>query len=380
MTETIALVRSKNCYGCHACADRCPTHCIRMEENTEGFLYPTIDDAACMRCGKCAAVCPALHPVSYPFSPEAYGAANPDAQIRAQASSGGVFYALAKAILSQNGVVFGVKFDPNFSAEYAAAQTEEEALAFCGSKYMQSDIHDCLPMAKTYLENGRVVLFTGTPCQIAGLKQFLGKDYDNLYTADLICSGVSSPKLWQKYLQSFRRGMPKYVSFRDKSSGWSKYNVKIEFESETYLRYHREDAYMQMFLDGLSIRECCYECGFRSRNIAADLTLADFWGVDKVMPALYSEQGVSLVLAHTDKGKALLQKCSDTLALTPVDAEQALNQNPFSSKSHKRNPRKDKYLNALPHKRFDYLYQNCYQSSRTERFKTIIASWIGYKP
>ena len=379
MHDTIELVSTDRCYGCRACAETCPKQCIEMRENAEGFFYPHLDADACIRCGKCAAVCPALHPAAHPYAPRAFAVVNQNDAVRRSASSGGVFFALAQAILRQGGVVFGVQFDERFSARYAAAQTEEEARTFCRSKYLQSDINICLPEAKAYLEKNLPVLFTGTACHVAGLKQFLGKEYDNLYTVDLICSGVSSPALWKKYLHSFRQGLPRDVSFRDKSSGWSKFSVRIEFEKQTYLRPHREDPYMQMFLDGFTLRECCYHCGFRKQNIAADLTIADFWGIDKVMPELNDDQGISLVLAHSDKGNTLLHAC-ETLSLSAADAEQALKNNPFVEKSHLRQDRRDKYLHALPRRNFAYLYNKCYHSTNIEKLKTQIAKRIGYNP
>ncbi|MBQ7547260.1 MAG: Coenzyme F420 hydrogenase/dehydrogenase, beta subunit C-terminal domain [Clostridia bacterium] len=379
MPETIASLDPLQCYGCRACEGICPAHCIRMEKNAEGFFYPHLDESACVQCGKCAAACPGLHPADYPYAPRAYAAVNTDEETRSTSSSGGVFFPVARQILRRNGVVFGVEFDENFLAQHAFAETEEDARAFCRSKYMQSDTRDSFIKAKEFLDAGRPVLFTGTACQIAGLKQYLGHEYDNLYTIDLICGGVASPALWQKYLQSFRKGKPQDVSFRDKSDGWYHFALKISFSDGTDYRCEfRKNPYMEMFLHGFSIRECCYRCGFRQQHIAADLTIADFWGIDEVLPQLNDDRGISVVLSDTEKGEALLQNAPE-LSLTPVDLEKALQRNRMSRERRKRFPRRDKYLKALPHRGFKYLYNKCYNSTHTEVLKSKVAKLIGYK-
>ena len=379
MPETVASLDRNQCYGCRACEDVCPAHCIRMEKNVEGFLYPKVDEDACVHCGKCAAACPGMHPVDYPYAPEVYAAVNTDEDTRRTSTSGGVFFAAAEVILRENGVVFGVTFDDDFLACHAFAETEDAARAFCGSKYMQSDTRDSYAKAKAFLDSGKPVLFTGTSCQIAGLKQYLGRAYDNLYTIDLICSGVVSPALWQKYLASFRKGKPQRVAFRDKSTGWYRSCVRIEFaDGTTYAKEFRKDRYMDMFLEGFTIRECCYRCGFRQQHIASDLTVSDFWGIDAVFPELNDDRGISLVMAHTEKGRFLLENAR-ALSLTPVDIETALQKNRMAKECRERSPRREKYLNALGSRQFDYLYDKCFHSTNVEIFKTKIAKLIGYK-
>ena len=379
MPETIANLDPLQCYGCRACAGICPAQCIRMEKNAEGFLYPRIDESACVHCGKCAAACPGLHPADYPYAPRAYAAVNTDEAIRSTSTSGGVFFPVAKQILRRDGVVFGVEFDEDFFARHAFAETEEDARAFCRSKYMQSDTLNCFAEAKAFLDAGRPVLFTGTACQIAGLKQFLGREYDDLYTMDIICGGVASPVLWQKYLRSFRKGKPQQVSFRDKTNGWYRSAVRIDFaDGSQYMCEFRKDPYMEMFIKGFSVRESCYRCGFRQEHIGADLTIADFWGIDDVLPELNDDRGISVVLSHTEKGEQLLRDAAE-LSLTPVDTEKALQKNRMSRQIRIRDSRRDKYLKALPRRGFKYLYNKCYHSTNIEILKTKIAKLIGYK-
>lgn len=238
----IEIKNKKDCCGCHACVSVCAKHCITMQTDSEGFLYPVVDKDSCTDCGLCEKVCPVIHQ-SAPVGPQAtYIAINRDEGIRLQSSSGGIFSLLAEKIISEGGVVFGARFDENWDVVHAWTDTIEGIAPFRSSKYVQSRIGNTYREARAFLQQGRKVLFSGTPCQIAGLKKYLRKEYDNLLTVDFICHGVPSAGVWQRYLSELReelraeRGVGKNtvplsmdelpvitgISFRDKTNGWKK--------------------------------------------------------------------------------------------------------------------------------------------------------------
>lgn len=196
----INIIEKKDCCGCSACVQRCPQQCISLEEDEEGFLYPIINEAACIDCGLCEKVCPVLHSGDAHKPLKVFAAKNNNEKIRVESSSGGVFTVLAELVIDEGGVVFGAKFGEHWDVIHDYTETKEGLAAFRGSKYVQSRIGDCFNKAKSFLVQGRKVLFSGTPCQISGLKRFLGKEYDSLLTVDFICHGVPSPKVWRMYL------------------------------------------------------------------------------------------------------------------------------------------------------------------------------------
>lgn len=369
---------NKKCYGCSACAEICPKGCIRMVPNEEGFLYPQADAQSCVNCGLCDRVCPIDKQTDAPYAPAAFAGRNRDEAECAAGSSGGIFLPLAKSVVARGGVVFGVAFSERFTAEHQCAETVEDARKFCGSKYIQSDVNHTFPQVKEALEQGREVLFSGTACQIAGLKNYLGKEYDSLYTLDLICHGVPSPKLWEKYLQSLHGKLPKSVSFRDKSRGWRFFRLTIDWGSRTLSQSHKENKFFSLFLTNFILRESCFTCGFKMRNIRSDLTLADFWGVGNVVPEMNDDKGVSLILQNTEKGRLLLDRIAQDVWLVPVDTEQALRANEAARKVPARNPRREKYLSSMrKDKSFSYIYRNCYHSSIPEKICSVAKKTLG---
>lgn len=197
----IHITDKRDCCGCNSCVQRCPKSCIRMREDDEGFLYPEVDESVCIDCGLCEKVCPVIHQARENRPIVVCAAKNKSEEIRYQSSSGGVFTALANEIIREGGVVFGAGFDENWEVKHDCTETVEGLSAFRGSKYVQSRIGDSFKKAEQFLKIGRTVLFSGTPCQIAGLKRFLRKEYDNLLTVDFICHGVPSPGVWREYLK-----------------------------------------------------------------------------------------------------------------------------------------------------------------------------------
>lgn len=300
--------RSK-CCGCTACVNACPTQCIVMRrDREEGFDYPVANPDRCISCGKCDSVCPMQNPLQIHNTATAY-AVRFDEYVDAS-SSGGVFPALAKVVIDQGGVVFGAVMGTDLIVGHAEAETIEEVEKMRGSKYVQSDPYSSFSDAREYLKAGRKVMFTGTPCQIAGLKRFLGGDHEQLLTVDTACHGVPGPGVWEMYvhaLESRTHKNIKEIDFRDKSRGWRHYGFTCRgVDSEpVYSVKASDDPYVALFMQDMTLRPSCYDCQFRRGGSGSDLTLADLWSVADAAPALDDDRGVSGVLVRTEKGREL---------------------------------------------------------------------------
>ena len=338
----INITDKLQCCGCEACRSVCPRHCISMEADKEGFLYPQVDLSQCIDCKLCEKVCPVLHLVSSAKVPLAYAGINNDTNIRLRSSSGGIFTLMAEQILQKNGVIFGACFDEQWGVVHRYTETKEGLSRFRGSKYVQSHIGDSFLQAKRFLEVGREVLFSGTPCQIAGLKNFLRKSYQNLLTVDVVCHGVPSPKVWQKYLcesvckaYHIRRGSSfsladkiTDISFRSKEKGWKTYHVKIGYQNgKKDMTPFNNDIYMNVFLSNLSLRPSCYSCPTKLQHVQSDITLADFWGVDRLHPEIDDDKGCGLILVHNDHALSLLKSLDCQLQEQKLDKVIAFNSN-----------------------------------------------------
>ena len=336
----------KNCCGCWACSQICPQKCISFQEDEEGFLYPFVNQENCINCGLCEKVCPAINR-NEPRTPlKVYASKNPDDTIRLQSSSGGVFTMLAEKIIDEGGVVFGVKWNEKWEAVHGYVETKDGLAAFRGSKYLQSKVGSAYSDVKLFLKDGRLVLFCGTPCQVAGLRLYLGKEYENLFTIDFICHGVPSPGVFRWYLQeelnkyapsAFKHTdshrlihfLPKAdfilpegyeikdIRFRDKKKGWKKYGFALDLIRVTAEGEKKKIKYQNQhtFLKGMNyyLRKSCYECVHRSLRSGSDITLADFWGIQTLFPNYDDDKGVSAVIVNSEKGVMLtdvLKNCS----------------------------------------------------------------------
>lgn len=341
----IQIQKKQDCCGCHACAQICPKHCITMQPDAEGFLYPNIDESACIDCGSCEKVCPIIHSTREPSNrkPMAYAAMNLDENIRLASSSGGVFTLLAEQTIDKGGIVFGAAMsEDQHSVHHIAVETKTGLTALRGSKYLQSAIGDTYLQARKALWHGRKVLFSGTPCQIEGLRTFLQKDYPNLFCVDLICHGVPSPLVWDTYLteQEKSAGAPaRRTFFRHKKYGWKTFAVLLEFANNTaYERVASADTFMQAFLRNACLRPSCYACHFKKMNRVSDITLADYWGIQNQYPEMNDNKGISLVLVHSEKGQCCLNELGHFSHLKSVPVAQALINNPAmccSVRAHK---------------------------------------------
>lgn len=308
----IDIKDSVKCCGCSACVQSCPKQCITMKQDMEGFLYPIVDKEKCVDCHICENVCPVIHP----FKPSegillSYACRTNDEDLRQQSSSGGLFTLLAKYIIAKGGVVFGAAFDDEWNVRHEFTDSIEGLSKFRGSKYVQSIIGTSYQDAKNILNHGRLVLFTGTSCQIAGLKHYLKCEYDNLYTIDIVCHSVPSPKVWSMYLKSLTKDPKKdivSITFRSKINGWRDYSLRILTTEKILVSETKtKNTYMKGFLKDLYTRPSCSSCPARNYTSGSDLMLADSWGLDIYHPEWDDNKGMSLLLVKTNKGKKLVE-------------------------------------------------------------------------
>ena len=338
----LQVTDKSQCCGCHACALICAKHCITMQEDNEGFLYPVVDVNTCTDCGLCEKVCPIINQ-DEPRKPlKVYAAKNANEEVRLKSSSGGIFSLLAEAVIREGGVIFGAKFDKDWNVVHAWTDTIEGIANFRGSKYVQSTIGNTYREAREFLKQGRKVLFSGTPCQIAGLKKFLRKEYDNLLTVDVVCHGVPSLLVWREYLKEISKGKEILkIDFRDKKIGWKNYRVVVKGNDDIVDQPFNENIFMKGFLRNLYLRPSCYACTARSGKSGSDISIADFWGVQNYYPEFDDDKGIGLVLVNTEKGSISYNQLNACSIETTY--EQGLEQNPCIERSVE----KTKYVKAF---------------------------------
>lgn len=338
----------KNCTGCYACFNICPVNCISMESDEEGFEYPRVETNKCIKCGKCVDICPILNSIDVDNNPVAYACINEDESIRLESSSGGIFSLIAEKVIKNDGLVFGAEFNKNFEVEHNFVESENELGKFRGSKYVQSKIGDTYKKAEKFLLSGRLVLFTGTPCQIAGLKSYLGHSYDNLLCLDIICHGVPSPEVWKKYVEYREEkagSKTQRIAFRRKDEGWKRYSVSFLFKNDTeYRKTLDKDLYMRAFLKNVCLRPSCYDCKFKTIHRQSDITLADFWGIGNLFPEMDDDKGTSLILVNSNAGKILFEQIKEKTLFKKVDVNKAILYNSSAVRSVKYNPNREKFL------------------------------------
>lgn len=346
----IAIKEKADCCGCGACRDVCPTQAIRLITDEEGFLYPVADADQCIGCGKCDRTCPVSSPKEEKREIAAYAAQTKDETVCKSSSSGGLFTEIASYILERGGIVFGAAFDETFKVVHIGVERAEELEKLRGSKYVQSEIGDAYIRAKEQLNSGRLVLFTGTPCQISGLYAFLGREYSTLYTQDIICHGVPSPMVWKKYVD-YREAMSgaklKRAFFRDKEHGWRNYSMRFEFKNgKEHTSVFSNDLYMRGFLSNLCLRPSCYRCAFKTKSRPADFTLADFWGAEKLLPEV-DDRGTSLVILHSARARSLFESIKPNLNCCETDFEEAIKYNSAMVRSCPMNENRSAYMGAV---------------------------------
>lgn len=364
-----------NCCGCGVCSNACPKGCIIMKADTEGFLYPEIDTSKCINCGKCRKVCPFLGEKKEPVVQATYAAISDNDADRQKSSSGGVFALFAKTIIRDFGVVVGTRLSHDCrTAEVIAVEDVNELEALMGSKYVQSTTGNVYQVVKGYLEANRKVLFTGTPCQVTGLKNFLGKDYDNLFCVEIICHGVPSPKLWEKYVEHMEARYKAHmmrVNFRCKDKSWREFGINEEYGDKAYFALKEDDPYMQMFLKNYSLRESCYSCKIKGHSVA-DITVGDFWGIEDCLPNMNDGKGTSLILVKSEKGNVLLEQIRGMCRLEDCDYSKAIRKNSAEVHSVPKPQLRDPFFADMNQMSFHRLSRKYLESRLIKRLKQFV--------
>lgn len=376
----IIIEDMSKCTGCHACMSICPKACISMAQDEEGFLYPKINEDSCIGCGACRTTCPIANK-SFAIEKRenicAYGAVNQDEDVRLKSSSGGIFTAIAEKIIDKGGVVFGAALNNGFQVEHISVDTYEGLEKLRGSKYVQSTIGNAYKETKKLLLEGKLVYFTGTPCQIGGLYSFLGKDYDNLITQDIICHGVPSPMVWDSYLDTVAdREKIKDISFRDKVTGWRGYSYTVETKDDVITEKASTNLMNKAFLRNLCLRPSCYDCSYKTKVRQSDITLADFWGVENVVPELDDNKGTSLVVVNSFKGKAIFEEICHKLTVKEVSLDEAIKYNSAMVKSVDKPRKREAFISRVRKKGFNAASKRYLRDSFITRLKKAVKRLI----
>lgn len=344
------LVEKGQCTGCTACENICPVSCISMISDQEGFLQPQCNHDQCIKCGRCLRVCPALHSEVPKQTTECYAAYSMNEQLRMDSSSGGIFSELAIEMLRDGGIVFGAAYDSEWNVHHICVEQIRYLQKLRGAKYSQSDLGSCFRKIREILNTGRRVLFAGTPCQTAGLRNYLGKNYRNLLLVDFVCHGVPSPGAWAAYVryraEQDSAGIPaEEINLRSKRTGWSHYQYSNVYRYPGGMEYtalNGDDLFMKLFVGDCINRRCCADCKFKGYDRISDVTLGDFWGIWDIAPEMDDDKGTSLVLIHSDKGREIWSSLKSKITVLPVSKEQTSAYNESLTKSspedrHRRN-------------------------------------------
>lgn len=355
----IKVKNKEQCCGCGACIACCPQSAVIFKEDIEGFSYPTVESDKCIECGLCEKVCPIKQRYENNYSGKSYAAYTKEASSRKNSSSGGIFGVIASAVLKNGGVVCGAAFNDDFTVSHIIIDNIEDLHRLQGSKYVQSYINGIFIEIKEVLEAGKIVLFSGTACQVAGLKKYLRKEYNNLISIDVLCHGVPSPKLWEKYIRELKveHGKEiKNINFRNKEDGWKAFSFLVEFEDKIIKRENFvNNNYMKLFLSNICLRPSCHACKYKGLDRPSDLTIGDFWGVEKMLPDMDDDMGTSIVKINSLKGEKIFRKLSNQLNYREVDIDVALPENADSRKSVKPHEKRDMFFTQLSRKSINQL-------------------------
>lgn len=366
-----------SCCGCGACKDFCPHGAIDFQINKEGFFYPYINKDKCTECNACERICPIIStpPCNLVLSSNAaYSKHKP-----ANSSSGGMFYVFAKEVLNQEGVVYGAAYDDNMYLKHTRVTSLNDLPKLCGSKYVQSDCIGIHSKVRQDLKSGLLVLFSGTPCQVAGLKNFLRRDYDNLILLDLICHGVPSPGIFAdyiKYCSKLRNKDVKYFLIRDNRERWdNSFRSTLTFkDGKQEYNSMLTNLWNRIFFSELAIRKNCEDCKFANMNRIGDISLGDFWGIEAVNHEMYHKDGVSLILINTQKGEKLFSKINNKI--TSSIANTCEKEHPNLYHSIKQNPRRIEFMDDYITLGFPYIANKFFGYNRKLDFKIRLSMFV----
>lgn len=385
----ISGLEKEKCTGCGVCVAVCPKRCISMKHDEYGFLYPDVDVKKCINCDKCNKFCHIRHLKNQMTDiPDVYVGYNKNEEIRRKSSSGGIFSVLADDVLASGGIVYGVKADKHQKIVHFRADDASDLCKMRGSKYVQSSVDaDIYESAKKDILSGKIVLFSGTPCQIGALNTFLSKKYDNLLTVSFICHGVPSPKVWEKYVEwqeNVYKSKISNLSFRNKDHGWTEFSMKLKFENgKKYCKTLKKDPFLKVFLKNLCLRPSCYDCSYKGKEILSsniDFLLADKWGdIGTNLDKSNDDKGLSLIFVQTQKAKQILKKISDKIYIESADYQNAVNSNISYNKSAVKNANQVNFyteLNQIGFEKISDRYAKTPLTSTVREFVIKKGFWI----
>lgn len=361
----MANIRDVNnllCTGCSSCLNSCPVKAITIIQNKKGFYVPHIDNEKCNQCGLCTKKCPQLNSAEYNSKQKNVYCVAANDNIRKESSSGGAFTVLAEKVLQNNGYVCGVSFDEDyFSAKHIIINSQQDLHKLQKSKYFQSYVGNTFTEIKKILDSSKMVLFVGTPCQVAGLNLFLNKKYDNLILVDILCHGIPSQKIWEKYLKEVvNNSNATSVEFRDKNYNWSTesfIHIKTT-QGKDFIENSKDNLFYKQFLENIGLNDACYNCKYACPERVSDITIGDFWGIKKYNKKLDDKKGLSLVITNTKKGHKFLKNCKNDFKLfKKVPIKYAIKGNPILKKPFNQHPMSKNFWNNFNSKN---ILQNIY--------------------
>ena len=382
----IEIKDKKDCCGCWACKNVCPVQCISMPEDAEGFRYPTVDKDKCINCHLCEKVCPIIHAeADKPNEKQrAYLLQHKDKEVLLQSASGGAFTAIASWVIRHGGVVFGAAYDKDFQVTHQYVETYEDLKIFRNSKYVQSYTGDALKQVKDFLKQGRMGCYSGTPCQLEGLLRYLRKPYDNLITIDVMCHSITSPKIFRMYVAEMKK---KYgddlsnIMFRDKSPYGYKYSQMSVYKGgkQVYREGVDTDVYLRSFFSDVNVRPSCYDCKFKKQHHLTDFTIWDCFDVRKFSNKLDNDNGVTRILANTEKAQLILKEIQEDTTIMEIPVDEAVSGVHEMLHSVKMSPRRERFFeltnigggNAL----LSYFPKSA--RTRTEKYFRVITCKLG---
>ena len=388
MNTVVQKVKRDMCVGCSACDNICPSGALSMQPDRAGFLYPQLEEKKCISCGRCLAVCPALHHWDFVScerlpEPSAQAAWSKDREIRMESTSGGVFSEVAKTFFQMGGYVVGARYDGAFLVEHYVGESVEDISLLRQSKYIQSDKKDVFQKIRALLKEGKAVLFVGAPCEVAGLYGFLGKMYDNLYTMDFICLGANAPRIYVRFLEMIEEVHGSKVSrvwFKNKTYGWHRFSTCVELQNgSSYLRDRDHDYFMRGYIgkSKLYIRPVCSHCRYKEIPRIGDMTLGDFWGIELLRPELDEDKGTSAVMLNSEKGKKLFERASEALHRADMTWRDIAAGNPALLNSVPVDPRQEQFFDDLERMRFDQLIERYAPMSWRRKIKDLFRHIMG---
>ena len=380
MSKTIEALSKEKCTGCKACADACPVQAIEFYNEADGFWYPQIHYVKCVSCGNCYDKCPCLNDLEQSNQKvlKCYGAKTKNEEIRLQSTSGGVFSEFAIKWIEDGGIIVGAEYDELNLVHHAYSSKVEDIRKFRQSKYVQSDTVGIYRKVKNLLSQDQKILFCGTPCQVEALLLFLGGKYKNLLTLDFVCCGICSPGMYQQYLAGIEKKYHSKVTrvwFKNKKEGWRSIGTRIDLENgKQYYRVGARDLFMTSFVsDALSMRLSCEECKYRKLPHNSDITLGDFWGIEKINPSFDDNKGLSAVLLNSIKGVNVFASVRDRLDYFETTKEE-ISQGNFTIFQPKHiNPLRREFVELMNQKGFRKAMAKYSKYSGLKRIRTDIS-------